>query len=145
MMRGGISLTMPRPGVQERILLHLRDFYEFSESIEVPFSISQMGIANAVSIARSTVPRALGGLKDEGLLIERQAHIAGVSRKRKAYFLTDVGMESADRVFEEYSEFEFTMMGSNGPIKMTIGAAPDHLSFPMRIVDIIRYLDESSV
>ena len=101
---------MPRPGVQERILLHLRDFYEFSESIEVPFSISQMGIANAVSIARSNVPRAIGGLKDEGLLIERQAHIAGVSRKRKAYFLTDVGMESADRVFEEYSEFEFTMM-----------------------------------
>ena len=44
MMRGGISLTMPRPGVQERILLHLRDFYEFSESIEVPFSISQMGL-----------------------------------------------------------------------------------------------------
>tara|TARA_Y100000766_G_scaffold48823_3_gene39042 strand:- start:14805 stop:17336 length:2532 start_codon:yes stop_codon:yes gene_type:complete len=145
MIRGGMSLTMPRPGVQERILLHLRDFYEFSESIEVPFSISQMGIANAVSIARSNVPRAIGGLKDEGLLVERQAHIAGVSRKRKAYFLTDAGMESADRVFEEYSEFEFTMMSSKGPVTMTIGAAPDHLSFPMRIVDIIRYLDESGV
>ena len=122
MIRGGMSLTMPRPGVQERILLHLRDFYEFSESIEVPFSISQMGIANAVSIARSNVPRAIGGLKDEGLLVERQAHIAGVSRKRKAYFLTDAGMESADRVFEEYSEFEFTMMRSKGTVTMTIGA-----------------------
>ena len=51
MMRGGISLTMPRPGVQERILLHLRDFYEFSESIEVPFSITETaGVNNIHSV-----------------------------------------------------------------------------------------------
>ena len=55
--------VIPRPGVQDRILLHLRDFSEYSESIEVPFAISQMGIANAVSIARSNVPRAIAGLK----------------------------------------------------------------------------------
>ncbi len=65
-------VVMPRPGVQDRILLHLRDFSEYSESIEVPFAISQMGIANAVSIARSNVPRAIAGLKEEGILIERQ-------------------------------------------------------------------------
>ena len=99
--------VIPRPGVQDRILLHLRDFSEYSESIEVPFAISQMGIANAVSIARSNVPRAIAGLKEEGILIERQAHISGVSRKRKAYFLTDIGLEHADRVYEEYAAFEF--------------------------------------
>ena len=80
----------PKPGVQERILLHLSDFADFMNSVEVPFSLSQMGIANAVAIARSNVPRAISGLKDQGLLVERQAHVQGVSRKRKAYFLTAV-------------------------------------------------------
>ena len=72
--------------MQERILLHLRDFADYSEKVEVPFSLSQMGIANAVAIARSNVPRAIAGLKDQGLLVERQAHVTGVTRKRKAYF-----------------------------------------------------------
>ena len=56
-----------------------------------------------------------------------------------------MGMESADRVFEEYSEFEFTLMSAEGSSSMTLGTAQDHLSFPMRVVDIIRYLDESGV
>ena len=55
-----------KPGVQERILLHLLDYSDYKGSVEVPFSLSQMGIANAVSIARSNVPRAIAGLKDQG-------------------------------------------------------------------------------
>ena len=66
-----------KPGVQERILLHLLDYSDYKNSVEVPFSLSQMGIANAVAIARSNVPRAIAGLKDQGLLIERQAHVKG--------------------------------------------------------------------
>ena len=53
------SMATTRPGVQERILLHLRDYVDYSDKVEVPFAISQMGIANAVSIARSNVPRSL--------------------------------------------------------------------------------------
>nr|MCS5536596.1 helix-turn-helix domain-containing protein [Candidatus Poseidoniaceae archaeon] len=71
-------MAHPKPGVQERILLHLRDYSDYSDEVEVPFALSQMGIANAVAIARSNVPRAIAGLKDQGLLIERQAHVSGV-------------------------------------------------------------------
>lgn len=87
---------VPKPGVQERILLHLRDYVDHAEKVEVPFALSQMGIANAVSIARSNVPRAISGLRDQGYLLEKQAHVTGVSRKRKAYFLTDEGAKLAD-------------------------------------------------
>jgi hypothetical protein len=51
-------------GVQERILFHLLDYLDYKNSVEVPFSLSQMGIANAVAIARSNVPRVIVGLKD---------------------------------------------------------------------------------
>ena len=54
------------------------DYSDFKDSIEVPFALSQMGIANAVAIARSNVPRAIAGLKEQGILVERQAHVKGV-------------------------------------------------------------------
>ena len=42
-----------KPGVQEKVLLHLLDYADFKDKVEVPFTLSQMGIANAVAIARS--------------------------------------------------------------------------------------------
>ena len=45
-----------KPGVQERILLHLLDYSDFKDSIEVPFALSQMGIANAVACLLYTSP-----------------------------------------------------------------------------------------
>ena len=51
-----------KPGVQERILLHLLDYSDYKNSVEVPFSpLSQMGIANAVAIARSNAQEQLLG------------------------------------------------------------------------------------
>ena len=97
-----------KPGVQERILLHLLDYSDYKNSVEVPFSLSQMGIANAVAIARSNVPRAIAGLKDQGLLIERQAHVKGVSRKRKAYFLTESGKTLAEDTWNDVTVDKMT-------------------------------------
>ena len=97
------NVPTTRPGVQERIFLHLRDYVDHSGKVEVPFALSQMGIANSVAIARSNVPRAISGMREQGLLIERQAHVTGVSRKRKAYFLTDDGIKVANGIWEKVS------------------------------------------
>ena len=132
-----------KPGVQERILLHLLDYSDFKDSIEVPFALSQMGIANAVAIARSNVPRAIAGLKEQGILVERQAHVKGVSRKRKAYFLTDSGVLLASETWERLSEFPVTCVLDEQPaVSTTLGSAKSVLPFEMRPVDIIRYIDE---
>ena len=81
--------AVPKPGVQERILLHLRDYVDHAEKVEVPFALSQMGIANAVSIARSNVPRAISGLRDQGYLLEKQAHVTVFQgRERRISLLT---------------------------------------------------------
>jgi ATP/maltotriose-dependent transcriptional regulator MalT len=139
-------VAKPKPGVQERILLHLSDFSDFMTSVEVPFALSQMGIANAVAIARSNVPRAIAGLKDQGLLIERQAHVQGVSRKRKAYFLTDTGMVLADDTWKRLREFSLRCILPDGTtISSTLGEVQDQLPFSMRPVDVIRYLDDNGV
>ncbi|MEL0266482.1 MAG: AAA family ATPase, partial [Candidatus Poseidoniales archaeon] len=132
-----------KPGVQERILLHLLDYSDFKDSIEVPFALSQMGIANAVAIARSNVPRAIAGLKDQNILVERQAHVKGVSRKRKAYFLTDSGVSLASETWERLSEWPVRIILDDQPaVSSTLGGAKGVLPFEMRPVDIIRYIDE---
>jgi tetratricopeptide (TPR) repeat protein len=105
-----------------------------------------MGIANAVAIARSNVPRAIAGLKDQGLLIERQAHVKGVSRKRKSYFLTDSGMNVAEETWNELRNFPLRCILEDGNISNTnLGEINTILPFSMRSVDIIRYLDENCV
>lgn len=135
-----------KPGVQERILLHLLDYSDYKNSVEVPFSLSQMGIANAVAIARSNVPRAIAGLKDQGLLIERQAHVKGVSRKRKAYFLTDSGKNLAEDTWNDLRSFPLRCILSDGKIEAsTLGEINTILPFTMRSVDIIRYMDDNCV
>jgi len=134
-----------KPGVQERILLHLLDYSDYKDSIEVPFALSQMGIANAVAIARSNVPRAIAGLKDQGILVERQAHVKGVSRKRKAYFLTDTGVGLANETWERLSDFPVRcILDDQPPVATTLGGAKSILPFEMRPVDIIRYIDEQN-
>ena len=139
-------MSRPKPGVQERILLHLRDYSDYFEAVEVPFALSQMGIANAVAIARSNVPRAIAGLKDQGLLIERQAHVTGVSRKRKAYFLTEAGIVLAEETWGKLRSFPLRCIISGGEIiSTTLGEASEVLSISMRPVDVIRYLDDNGV
>jgi tetratricopeptide (TPR) repeat protein/DNA-binding MarR family transcriptional regulator len=136
----------PKPGVQERILLHLLDYTDFKNSVEVPFALSQMGIANAVAIARSNVPRAIAGLKDQGLLIERQAHVKGVSRKRKAYFLTDPGMNLSEETWRRLRSFPLRAILEDGQtVHSTLSEINEKLPFSMRPVDIIRYMDDNCV
>ncbi|MDB2637163.1 tetratricopeptide repeat protein [Candidatus Poseidonia alphae] len=103
-----------------------------------------MGIANAVAIARSNVPRAISGLKDQGILVERQAHVKGVSRKRKAYFLTDSGIIMASETWTRLSEFPLRcILGEEQPVDTTLGGVKSVLPFEMRPVDVIRYMDEN--
>ena len=139
-------MASTKPGVQERILLHLLDYSDYKNSVEVPFSLSQMGIANAVAIARSNVPRAIAGLKDQGLLIERQAHVKGVSRKRKAYFLTESGKTLAEDTWNELRSFSLRCILEEGKIESTtLGEINTILPFSLRSVDIIRYMDDNCI
>jgi tetratricopeptide (TPR) repeat protein/DNA-binding MarR family transcriptional regulator len=136
----------PKPGVQERILLHLRDYADYKSSVEVPFALSQMGIANAVAIARSNVPRAIASLKDTGLLVERQAHVSGVARKRKAYFLTDGGISLAEETWVRLRAHPVHCIMPNGSTeRVDLGTAHTVLPFPMRPVDVVRYMDDNGV
>ena len=138
------TMAVLRPGVQERILLHLRDYIDHADKVEVPFALSQMGIANAVAIARSNVPRAIAGMREQGHLIERQAHVTGVSRKRKAYFLTEEGANIANDIWAKVSTQPVRLVHSDGRSEtLELAQALEATELPLRHVDFLRYLDDT--
>ena len=105
-----------------------------------------MGIANAVAIARSNVPQKISGLKEQSLLIERQAHVSGVMRKRKSYFLTSNGAEIAEETWNRLSQYPFSVLSNDDELfETTLGGCSDVLPFQIRPVDILRYLGDDGV
>ena len=136
--------VQPKPGVQESesccICLTTPISLRASKS---PSPCRKWVSPMRFAIARSNVPRAIAGLKDDGVLVERQAHVKGVSRKRKAYFLTDSGTLLAGDTWGRLSEYPVRcILDDQPPIDTTLGGAKSVLPFEMRPVDILRYLDE---
>ena len=88
-----ISMNTISLPVDKKILLHIMEYSRYENQFEVPFAISQEGIAEAIKIRRDNVPRAMKELKTLGLVTEKVARVEGVYRKRKVYFLTDSGLK----------------------------------------------------
>ena len=84
--------------VNERCLLHILGHQRHSESWEVPFALTQNGLALGVGINRSEVPRSVRTLKDQRLIYDERKHVIGDSRKHVVYFLTRSGLEEATRL-----------------------------------------------
>jgi DNA-binding MarR family transcriptional regulator len=89
--------------VNERLLLHLRDFALPRYRENVPPHVTQEGIADALGIRPNHVPRAVRRLVEEGAVEELTSHVTGFARRRKAYFLTERGVSIADGVLRRLS------------------------------------------
>lgn len=81
---------------EERILLHLLAYVRRGERFEVPFEMTQQGIALAVSVRRSHVSAVLGEMETRRLVTKRMAHVEAGSRRRKVYVLTPAGAQAAE-------------------------------------------------
>lgn len=92
---------MPMPGtltVAERILLHISQHQKLKDCYDVPFDVSQDGIAQALLISRAHAAVELKKLKESGEVQERLAHIKRGKNKRKVYFLTSAGEEETAKI-----------------------------------------------
>jgi len=82
--------------VVDRVLLHLSRFATDSPPEEYPPESSQAGIAFAVGISRTHVPRAVKGLMKDGLIEELTARVKGHERRMNVYVVTHEGMRKAE-------------------------------------------------
>jgi len=91
--------------VGERIIIYLGRYQRLKDSFDVPFDVSQDGIAGSLGISRAHAAIELKKLKETGEVEERLAHIKRGRNKRKVYFLTESGERRATDV-AEYAQRE---------------------------------------
>ncbi len=82
--------------VNERILIHLKDYSTDPENESAQLGQTQEGIGEAVGIRINHVPRATNALLGNAYIGEALVHVGGLKRKRKAFFLTPRGTEIAE-------------------------------------------------
>ncbi len=85
--------------VEEKILLHLLKQYPSQIDVfNAPMEMAQEGIADAIGINRTHIPRSMKRLIKRGYIEEVSRHVPGARRKRKVYFLTREGAAEGKKV-----------------------------------------------
>ncbi len=100
--------------VDERLMLHLSSYSVLDDQLEMPFALTQQGIADAIMVLRSAVPRSIKALESKGLVEERLAHVRGASRRRKVYLLTRDGRLHINELIEKILEQKVTFIDDDG-------------------------------
>ena len=132
--------------VQERILLHLNEYSKYIDQIEVPFALTQEGIAESVGVVRSAIPRAMKKLMSKNQVKEVLAHVFGVSRRRKVYYLTMEGIMSAQEIKNKLLSKDIKLINEkNETIHCKVKDVPSKLGHDLTILDIVLNLDSENV
>ena len=132
--------------VQERILLHLGDYSRFIDQLEVPFALTQEGIASVVGVVRSAIPRAIKKLISKNNVKEELAHVTGLSRRRKVYYLTTDGLIIAVNLREKLNALNIKLKTSDDQIlSIKIQDLPKKLNEKLSVLTIILNLDSNNI
>ena len=86
--------------VAEKILYHLFQSIKSEEKYEVPFDVTQDGIAQACGISRAHAAIELKKLRESNQIIEKLSHVKRAKSRRKVYFLTQEGKVKAGKIVE---------------------------------------------
>ena len=86
--------------VAEKILYHLSQYIKSEDKYEVPFDVTQDGIAQSCGISRAHAAIELKKLREGEQIIEKLSHVRRAKSRRKVYFLTPDGKDKASKIVE---------------------------------------------
>lgn len=101
---------------RERVLVHLLPMQKFAQDANVPRSVTQDGIAEAVDVGRNNVAKILQELEDEKLIEVSTRHVKGLPSVRKVYFLTHDGFETAKSLKNEMESLKIKVIDLKGEV-----------------------------
>lgn len=136
---------------KEKILLHLLDYPEeklFPREIGVqservlrrmPLEVSQEGIGESIGINWKHVSRAVKNLKDADLIKEGLAHVEGITRRRKIYYLSEKGVDKARGLESRLKNETFEIKDFDGRLRsMSLAEILSHLGMKASILDVLK-------
>lgn len=86
--------------VAEKILFHLYQYLKSEDKYEVPFDVTQDGIAQSCGISRAHAAIELKKLRESGQIVEKLSHVKRAKSRRKVYFLAQEGKTKASKIVE---------------------------------------------
>jgi tetratricopeptide (TPR) repeat protein/DNA-binding MarR family transcriptional regulator len=136
-----ISLT-----VEEKILIHLIQFMKFYDQWEVPFDVTQEGIAGSIGIARCNVSRAMKKLTEKVYIEEKIAHVKGAERRRKVYFLTHQGHTGAAQIYRYLADYQVRFRSQEGSLRdLKLSQVREELDKKPRLLEIIKHISSDGI
>jgi ATP/maltotriose-dependent transcriptional regulator MalT len=137
--------TKPHLTAHEKIILHLLENRRYEDKFEVPHSLTQDGIAKAISTRRSYVSQATRELMGRRIVVEKLWHIKGEARRRKAYFLTMEGRAQAEKLRDDIYEMMVVLKGGEKDKEVKIGDINSELNIKLNLLDTIDHISEEGI
>lgn len=131
--------------VTEKILLHLLGHLKYEDKFEVPYSLTQDGIAEAVGVRRSYVSQAARELIQKELASERLSHVKGEARRRRTYFLTLEGKAQAEKLREKVRYINVILRGKEGEKEVKLGDINRLLNKNLKILELLGAVSDEGV
>lgn len=140
-----MSVERFRATVPERLAVHLLDYVRYidSDAAELPYALTQDGIADALGIGRAHVAMALKALRKRNLIDERTARIRGELRRRKCYMLTPGGLQQAMSLTNTFSEKKIRLRYQESEKETTLGEATKELG--ITLTESLRAMDTNGL
>jgi DNA-binding MarR family transcriptional regulator len=132
------EVRAPNLTVEEWILVHLLRFARFAGEFEVPWGMTQYGIAEAVGTGQDHVSRAVRKLVQKGFLAEAKSRVEGVQEKRKVYFLTAGGKGAADELTRRAEEFRVRIVENGVDTVLSLRDAARQLGPQYSLIEVAR-------
>ena len=100
--------------VNDKILMLLSNFSQYKNDWEMPFTLTQQGIADYLTLARCNVSRAVKRLIEDDMVDERKAHIKGIKRKRYVYLPSTQGLIRIQEINEKLNRIKIPYTNLTG-------------------------------
>jgi len=127
--------------VNDRVLLHLSRYLADVTPGEYPTETTQAGIALAIGISRTHVPRAVKGLTKDGLATELTARVRGHDRRMNVYAVTSDGLRRAESIWKELMDGSFSVRSEGKTVPMTGRDIETRLGRKKAISAVVRIRD----
>ncbi|MCJ2555891.1 MAG: tetratricopeptide repeat protein [Candidatus Thermoplasmatota archaeon] len=131
--------------ISERIVLFLDNHVGIYDQAELPLTLTQSGIADALEIRRSQVSQVIGGLVESEFISGELRHVQRGKRRRLCYFLTSRGMDRAREIETGIGGGQIELLNAPGGKRtVRLREIPTILADGSTLLDIVTHTRKSA-
>ncbi|MFO7792305.1 MAG: BREX system ATP-binding domain-containing protein [Candidatus Saliniplasma sp.] len=130
---------------RSRTFLHLKNYQKYRNQIEVPYQITQPGIADEIDISRGYLTQVINDMREEGLVVEKVRHVQDASRRRKVYFLSPSGLQKEEEIRKSLESELVELKTKDGSKEVRLGNIGKHIDKEMGLLDAVISVDSNDV